>query len=132
VIERFIASGRDLGDVRNKTGKRWDGGKDYTALEIARVMNKTKVVSVLERFIANPVRARSKLQVELGALEVSAAELYAVTVFLCDDILQLKPASHPATAATRFFAIAAELPMELQMILCRRAVGSMKQNILQK
>ena len=28
--------------------------------------------------------------------------------------------------------IAAKLPMELQMILCHRAVGSMKQNILRK
>jgi len=36
---------------------------------------------------------------------------------------QLKPASHPP-AATRFFIITSKLPMELQMILCRRAVGS--------
>jgi len=34
VIERFIASGRDLGDFKNKKGT-WIG-KDYTALEIAR------------------------------------------------------------------------------------------------
>ena len=35
IIEWLIASGRYLGDVKNKKGKdRWDG-KDYTALEIA-------------------------------------------------------------------------------------------------
>ena len=34
VIESLLASGRDLGDVRNKKGKGW-GDKDYSALEIA-------------------------------------------------------------------------------------------------
>ena len=71
-------------------------------------------------------------------LDELAAEVFALTVFLCDDLLQLKPASHqaatpdPTTAATRFFTISAKLPMELQMILCHRAVGSMQQNILRK
>ena len=64
-------------------------------------------------------------------LDELAAEVFALTVFLCDDLLQLKPASTPA-AATRFFAIAKRLPMELQMILCHCVVGSMKQNILHK
>jgi len=71
-------------------------------------------------------------------LDALAAEVFALTVFLCDDLLQLQPASHlaatpnPAAAATRFFVIAKRLPMELQMMLCHRAVGSMKQNILRK
>jgi len=57
------------------------------------------------------------------------------TVFLCDDLLHLKPALASTvafTAATRFFSIARSLPMELQMILCHRAFGSMKQNILRQ
>jgi len=49
---------------------------------------------------------------------------------LCDNLLQIKPASH--LAATRFFDIAKRLPMELQTILCHHAVGSTKQNILRK
>jgi len=62
-----------------------------------------------------------------------AAERYALIVFLCDGLLKLKPApsSNPA-AAVRFFTVAKRLPMELQMILCHRAVGSMKQSILRK
>ena len=69
-------------------------------------------------------------------LDEFAAELYAITVFLCDDLLYLKPAL-PVTmiasgAAIRFFTIAKRLPMELQMILCHCAVGSKKQNILHK
>ena len=38
---------------------------------------------------------------------------------------------HPAPAI-RFFAVAVKLPMDLQMILWHRVVGSMKQNILHK
>ena len=138
MIEWLIASGRDLGDVENKKGD-WRG-KDYSCLEIAREEKKTEAVSVLERFIANPALIRQEIRVKLGVLDELAAEVFALTVFLCDDLLQLKPASHlvatpdhaAAIAATRFFAIVSQLPMELQMILCHRAVGSTKQNILQK
>ena len=125
------------GTSRTRKGK-WIG-KDYTALEIARMYERTEVVSLLERFIANPAQTRHEVSVKLGMLVALAAEVFALTVFLCDDLLQFKPASHPATpnpattaAAIRFFAIASKLPMELQMLLCHRAVGSMKQNILRQ
>ena len=129
VIEWLIASGKDIG-IENKKGKAF--GQDYTVLEIARERGKTEVMSLLERFIADPALIRHELRVKLGMLDELAAEVFVLTVFLCDGLLQLKPASHPAAAATRFFAIASKLPMELQMILCHRAVGSMKQNILRK
>ena len=139
VIEWLIASGRDLGDVKNKKGNEWGKDKVFTALEIARKCKRTEIVSVLERFLANPALTRHELRVKLGVLDVLAAEVFALTVFLCDDLLHLKPVPHPAAtpnpaaaAATRFFAIASKLPMELQMILCHRAYGSMKQNILRK
>jgi len=123
------------GTSRTRKGK-WIG-KDYTALEIARMYERTEVVSLLERFIANPAQTRHEVSVKLGMLVALAAEVFALTVFLCDDLLQFKPASHPAAAAAtaaaiRFFAIASKLPMELQMLLCHRAVGSMKQNILRQ
>ena len=93
-----------------------------------------EVASLLERFLANPAQTRHELRVKLGVL---AADVFALTVFLCDDLLQLKPAPLASTnptsaAATRFFAIISAVPMELQMILCHHAVGSMKQNILRK
>ena len=134
VIEWLVASGRGLEDVKNK--------KDYhdqTALEIVRERNMTEVASLLERFIANPALIRHEVRVKLGVLDELAAEVFALTVFLCEDFLQPKPASppvaspNPATdAATRFFEIASKLPMELQMMLCHCAVGSTKQNILHK
>jgi len=98
------------------------------ALEIARKKENTEVVSLLERFMANPILTRHEVRVKLGVLDELAAEVFALTVFLCDDLLQLKPASNPAAAA-RFFAIAKRLPMELQMILCHLVVRSKKQNI---
>jgi len=128
VIEWLIASGRDLGDLNKK-------GRSCTALEIASENNKTEVVSLLERFLANPAQTRHELRAKLGVLDALAAEVFALTVFLCDDLLQLKPALGAALTselALRFFVIASKLPMELQMILCHRALGSMKQNILHK
>ena len=94
-------------------------------------------MSVLERFIANPTQTRHELRVKLGMLDEVAAEVFALTVFLCDDLLQLRAGLASTTtasdaAATRYFAIAKRLPMELQMLLCHRVVGSMKQNILRK
>jgi len=135
VIEWLIASGRDLGNL-NQKAIRWEDRKEYTALEIAQYYKETKVASLLERFNTNPAQTRHELRVKLGVLDEVSADLFALTVFLCDDLLQVKPApSDPnpvAAAALRFLAIATQLPMELQMVLCRRAVGSMKQNILHK
>jgi len=129
VIECLISSGRDLGDIKNKKGRDSGDGKDKTALEIARKNKQTEAVQLLERFIDNPTLTRHELRVKLGMLDELAAQLYAVPVFLCDDLLRLKPAPLVPTttttttiAATRFFAIAFQLPMELQMILCHRVV----------
>jgi len=63
VIERLIASGRDLGDFKNKKGKL--RGKSYTALGIARNNDEPEAVSVLERFIADPVQTRHEVRVKL-------------------------------------------------------------------
>jgi len=133
VVEWFIASGRDLGDVKRQNVE-WEG-REYSALDIAREEKRTEVVSVLERFIADPAQTRHELRVKLVPEEL-AAEVFALAVFLCDELLQLKPAplasANATTAAFRFFTIIKRLPMELQMILCHRVVGSMRQNILRK
>ena len=131
VTEWLIASGRDLGDIYDQKARQGDD-EDYTALEIARKYHYHEVVSLLERFMANQRQTRYELRVKLGLLDELTAEVFALTVFLCDDLLQFKPASSSSSTkpdAARFFAIAAVLPMELQMILCYRVVGSMKQNL---
>ena len=98
----------------------------------------------------NPAQTRHELCVKFGVREALAAEVFALTVFLCDDLLQRKPGPNPiaalrffaifhflasnstARATTRFFTIASKLPVELQMVLCHRVVGSMKPNIPHK
>jgi len=132
LVEWITAARRDLGDhVKNKKGK-WVG-HEFTALGIARKQNKTEMMSLLERFMANQVVTRHEIRVKLGLQDELAAEIFALTVFLCDELLQLTTTNEiVAGGATRFFVIASKLPMELQMVLSHRAVGSKKQNILVK
>ena len=128
VVEWLIASGRDLGDFKNKKGKYW-AHDDHTALDIAREKGETGVVSLLERFMTTPTQTRHELRVKLGVLDELAVEVFALIVFLCDDLLHLKPARDTATpSSVKFFTVVSKLPM----ILCHRAVDSMKQNILHK
>jgi len=114
IVEWFIASGRNLGDVKNKKGTWWD--VEYTTLDIARENHMDEVMSLLERFINDPAQTRHEVRVKLGMLDELAAEVFALTVFLCDDLLQLKPASDVAAATTasasttRFFSIAKDCP----------------------
>ena len=67
-------------------------------------------MSLLKRFLANPAQTHHELRVKLGMLDELAAEVFALTVFLCDDLLQLKPAAASDADPLRFFAIAKRLP----------------------
>jgi len=87
VIECLIASARDLGDIKNKKGtysgdvknKKGFGlvhaNRSYTALEIARENQITDVVSVLERFLANPAQTRLEIR-----QKVNFTGLYSVSI----------------------------------------------------
>ena len=63
---------------------------------------------------------------ELCSAEV-AAECFALMVMLCDGLLAIRRRvaikKRPPNRA-RFFRIASQLPLELQMVMCRRIVGS--------
>ena len=134
VVKELIASGRDLGDL-SQMAKSSSDRKYYTTLEVARKAQGAEVVALLEQFVANPEKTRREIRVKLGMLEELAANVFALVIFLCDDLLQLKEVPTPdvrGTDAAHFFSIARRLPMELQMILCKRAVGSMKQTVLRK
>ena len=67
------------------------------------------------------------MRVELGFVDEMAAEMFALVVFVSDGLLQITDAT-PSPAA-RFFSIARRLPLELQMVLCYRQVGSCKEII---
>jgi len=116
-------SGREV-DLR--TG----GDVDKTdALGVAKNRGETDVVTLLERFKENPVETRHDVRVELGLLDEAAAEMFAVVVFISDGLLQIKDPATTTTPAARFIRIATQLPLELQMVLCFRQVGSAKEII---
>jgi len=100
------------------------------AIAAAKKEKKTEVVTLLERFQSDAAKTRYAMRVELGLLDDLAAEMFAMVVFVSDGLLQTKDTT-PSPAA-RFFSIAAQLPLELQMVLCYRVMGSNKELILGK
>jgi len=118
IIKWWIAFGREVdlgtpGDVL-KTD----------AIGVAKEEGNTEVVALLERFKNDAVQTKHAMRVELGWYDEAAAEMFALVVFFSDGLLQFNDTT-PSPAA-RFFSIAAQLPLELQMILCFRQVGLVK------
>ena len=122
VVKWWIASGREM-----DLGKP---GEVYTtdAIGAAKKYGKTEVATLLERFKNDASKTRHGVRVELGLLDELAAEMFALVVFVSDGLLQINETTTPSPAA-RFFNIAARLPLELQMVLCFRQVGSDKEII---
>jgi len=98
------------------------------AIRAAEECGQTEVVTLLERFKKDAAQTRHRIRVELGWYDDLAAEMFALVVFVSDGLLQLKD-TMATTPAARFFSIAAQLPLELQMMLCFRLVGSDKEVI---
>jgi len=121
IIKVWIASGREM-----DLGKPGDLHKT-DAIGKAKEYGKTEVVTLLERFKRDAAKTRRAIRVELGWYDEAAAEIFAMVVFVSDGLLQVKDTT-PSLAA-RFFSIAALLPLELQMVLCNRLVGSGKEII---
>jgi len=68
------------------------------------------------------------MRVELGLVDELAAEMFSLVVFVSDGLLQTKDTT-TTTPAAKFFNIARQLPLELQMLLCHRLVRSAKEII---
>jgi len=122
VIKWWIASGREI-----DLGKPGDVEKT-DAIGGAKKYGRTEAVTLLERFKENPDETRHAIRVELGLLDELAAEMFAMVVFVSDGLLQVNDTT-TTTPAARYFSIAAQLPLELQMVLCFRQVGSDKEII---
>ena len=122
IIKWWIASGREMdlgipGDV------------EYAdVIAGAKEEGRTEVVTLLERFKENLEETRYQVRVELGLLDALAAEVFAMVVFVSDGLLQIKDTTI-TTPAARYFSVARRLPLELQMMLCFRQVGSVKEII---
>ena len=128
------------GSLQAERISEWRKGIRMTKIappEMAREQKHGEIVLLLERFVANPALTRRELRVKFGVLDGVAAEIFAAMIFLCDELLQIRRtrASHQKSAAadaTRFLVIAKKLPMELQMVLSYRVVGSRKMNVLRR
>ena len=121
VIKWWIASGREI-----DLGKPGDVDKT-DAIGMAKKRGKAEVVTLLERFKSDAAKTRHPMRVELGWYDDLAAEMFALVVFVCDGLLQIN--DNTPSPAAKFFKIAAQLPLELQMVLCFRRVGSTKEII---
>jgi len=124
IIKWWIASGRemDLGQPGNKwTDAIGAARESYWGAD---------VVAVLERFKENPEETRDQMRLEVGWDKETAAEVFALVVFVSDGLLRVYLGNQSTpTRAARFFTIAKRLPLELQMVLSYRVAGSAKEII---
>jgi len=121
IVKSWIASGREM-----DLGKPGEWNSD--AIEAAKNYGKTAVATLLERFKSDAAQTKHAMRVELGWYDEAAAEMFALVVFVSDGLLQLKDTT-TFTPAARYLNIASQLPLELQMVLCFRLVGSVKEII---
>jgi hypothetical protein len=122
VIKWWIASGREM-----NLGIAMDSHTD--AIGEAKGWGESRMATLLEKYKANPTQTRHEVRMELGLFQEMVGELFALVVFLCDELVEIKEEDTTTTKATKFFGIAKRLPMELQMVLCYRVMGSMGTNI---
>jgi len=114
VIKWWIASGREM-------NLGYPGERKTDAIWTAEKRGRTEVVTLLERFKSDAAKTRRATRKEIGWYD-EAAEMFALVVFVSDGLLQVNDTTTPSPAA-RFFSIARQLPLELQMVLCFRQMG---------
>ena len=120
IIRWWIASGKEM-----DLGK--PGDVDRTdAIGVAKKRGEAEVLTLLKRFKETPAETRHQVRMEIGWYNGFASEVFALVVFVSDGLLQIKD-TMTTTPAARFFNIARRLPLELQMLLCFRQVGSAKE-----
>ena len=82
----------------------------------------SKVTQLLEKMVEDPARTVEEVRRKIHYYDERAAGLFALVIFTCDDFFHVRTSTREA----RFFRMASQLPMELQMLLCFRVVGSKK------
>jgi hypothetical protein len=137
VLELFIATKRDIPPLVMKMADQGDR------------LNSSR--RLLYNFKVSPEETRQRVQLKWKMITPVIASLFALVIFFCDDLLQIKTkkeeAEPPTVYAltqpfmqfqtfsldvTRFFNVVQSLPMELQMIICNMVYGSPKEYIATK
>lgn len=119
VAEALVASSKDIGEFE-RDGVAWE--EVFYGSRISEA-NKEKLRVLMENFTARPLQTRHDLRVQMGLVNANVAGHFASLIFLCDNLLQISPHLTGHKRA-RFFDIARRLPIELQMIICHRVMGS--------
>jgi hypothetical protein len=132
IIKRLIASGRSLfngttDEFRNEIiGAARVGKYERTPLQLA---NNNAIFELLDKYSRYPNKTRFNIRIELGCHDQITADVFALVIFLSDGLLRVKTDEIISDEYCNFFNISKRLPMELQMLLCNRALGSMKDSI---
>lgn len=142
MVEQLMISGKDLGSFER--GNEYIYEESLTPIELAKDYDNYKLAGLLERFKSNPHKVRHELRVKLVP-HTEVASLFAMIVFICDDLLSVvtkkgllktvlgyfasASSKENHTKTCRFFNLVTRLPMELQMLVCHRYIGSSKNNI---
>jgi len=123
LLQWWIASGRQL-DL---------GGAHQPASDVIRIARdnlNADAAKLLTSFKKDPEATRHEVREQLGYYKELTVEVFALVVFLCDGLVSIKPnSSQDVMNAVRFFRIARQLPLDLQMVLCQRLGGSGKNAI---
>jgi len=130
----LIASGKNMGDVAATLVDITLHSPGYppTLLGLAQARENTNAANLIKRYIDDPLRLIHELQVDTNVKAARASALFAQVLFLCEGLLKVVsvgPLPRDHSLAKRFFGMATQLPMELQMLLCHRVYSSAKQNI---
>ena len=130
VVKWWIVSEReiDLGTPGNGQTDAIAGAKEEEWwMDLPMKNAKKEIATLLERFKGDVTQTRHMMRMELGLLDDLAAKLFALVVFVSDGLLHVNDTT--SSPAARLFSIASQLPLELQMVLCFRQIGSAKEMI---
>ena len=148
-VARFLlASEREVG---TKTRSNW---KNRTAAEQGRAMGKRikgptdldedhqrkatfgpLIADLIAEYENSPEDTRQELRRLPGVRECYIGRVFALVVFFSDGFVKPGPAVEPGSVASRvveFFSLCSRLPLDLQMALCNRMFGSVKDVVSSK
>lgn len=122
VVERFLASRRKLTTETLAKG-----------LVLSDRLVHTPTSNLIRAFQRDPIKRQHLLRLQLGIYVEFSSEVYALIVFYCDDFFTLKDdrfvKKPEEKQSKRFISIVGRLPMEMQMIICKRAYSLTGNNI---
>jgi len=92
-----------------------------------------ELCSLVEGWMTESGRVEKEVERELCVADLGAFKLFAMIVFLCDELLAIKRIdTDRGRKAARFFDIVSQLPLELQVVVCFRRIGLRKDVIHRK